>query len=145
MYNADTTPIQRRSPRRYVYNSPYTNTWHIARCNTPIPVKGCDYYTSRGHLPLQCSRLHLKVAKFRFVKNKASSKRLYIMSWHHYIPLTLFSPSRHEKEPHRASKCLDTAWARVVSVAKIMKIMITYMFFVDYFSWLHKISYVKAH
>ena len=80
MYNADTTPIQRRSPRRYVYTSPYTNIWHIARCNTPIPVKGCDYYTSRGHLPLQCSRQHLKVAKFRFVKNKASSKRLYIMS-----------------------------------------------------------------
>ena len=33
-------------------------------------------YTSRGHLPLQCSWLCKKVAKFLFVKNKASSKRL---------------------------------------------------------------------
>ena len=40
--------------------------------------KGMWNNTSRGHLPLLCSRLHLKVAKFRFVKNKALSKRLFI-------------------------------------------------------------------
>ena len=30
MYNTDTTPIQRRSPRRYVYTSPYTDIRLIA-------------------------------------------------------------------------------------------------------------------
>ena len=30
MYNADTMPIQRRSPRRYVYTSPYTDIRLIA-------------------------------------------------------------------------------------------------------------------
>ena len=137
---------QRRSPRRYEYTSPYTNPWHIARCNTPIPVKGCGYNTSRGHLPLQCSRLHLKVAKFRFVKNKASSKRLYIMSWHHLSHLPLYFPSRLKKCSTNTSKCLDTAWARVVSGAKIVKIMISCMFFVDYFhGWIkyHTLRYTK--
>ena len=33
-------------------------------------------YTSRGHLPLQCSWQSMKFAKFQSVKNKASSKRL---------------------------------------------------------------------
>ena len=68
---------------QYGYKTPC-----IAQC--AIPVKGCEYITSRGHLPLLCSRLCTKFAKFRFVKNKASSKRLYIMSRYLY-PTYLFS------------------------------------------------------
>lgn len=49
----------------------------LPRINT-IPIKGMWLYTSHEHLPLLCSRQHLKVAKFQSVKNKASSKRFYI-------------------------------------------------------------------
>ena len=33
---------QRRSPRRYVYTSPYTDIRLIAKTQQAIPVKGCE-------------------------------------------------------------------------------------------------------
>ena len=53
-----------------------------------------------GHLPLQCSRQYKKVAKFQNVKNKASSKRLYIMS--QYQAPTRY-PSQHKSLLKRLS------------------------------------------
>ena len=69
--------IQRRSPRRYGYTFPYTDIRLIAYAISHTS-KGMWIYTSRGHLPLQCSWLCTKVAKFQFVKNKAPSKRLIL-------------------------------------------------------------------
>ena len=129
---------QRRSPRRYVYTSPYTNIWHIARCNTPIPVKGCDYYTSRGHLPLQCSRLYWKLRSFDSSRTKRQVNA-FILCRDTFIPLT-FSPILAQESRLSDFKCLDTAWARVVSVAKVMKKN-------DYsriFSWLFCVVRIKT-
>ena len=76
--------------------------------------------TSRGHLPLQCPRQHLKFAKFRSVKNKASSKRLYI-----YVmiscPFPLIPPHRADVILHSRCSLRSTArrgqdWYRVAKI-----------------------------
>ena len=66
----------------------YATTWRHPTNGSSwaIPIKGMWLDTSRGHLPLQCSWQHMKVAKFQNVKNKALSKRLYY--YNVMIPIT---------------------------------------------------------
>ena len=95
MYNADTTPIQRQSPRRYdiyflnfghIYNTffhTYTSminayTIHLWSYNHTLGIYRCYV--------LDCNR---KFARFRYVKNKASSKRLS------YVWIPSFPPYAH--------------------------------------------------
>ena len=91
------------------------STLHYAICHTS---KGMWLYTSRGHLPLRCSWLCTKFAKFRSVKNKASSKRLMLCR----NTSTLPSPRLSIPSYKLKGKCLDLAWAEWVSDCKGKKI-----------------------
>jgi len=68
-----------RNPRRWVYiiiPIPYVQYIIIYHMNTTMTYTNMDIRmpikTSHGHLPLLCSRQHLKLARFQDVKNKAS-------------------------------------------------------------------------
>ena len=71
----------------------------------------------------------MKVAKFRNVKNKASSKRLYI----NVVTPSLPSPHLSKSSLLKGKDHLDSASSGIVSVAKIVKITESRMIFYDFF------------
>ena len=89
---------------QYGYKTPC-----IAQC--AIPVKGCEYITSRGHLLLPCSRLYWKLRSFDSSRTKRQVNA-FILCRDTFIPLT-FSPiltlgsrlKRLQMPRHGVSEC----------------------------------------
>ena len=114
------------------------STLHYAICHTS---KGMWLYTSRGHLPLRCSWLCTKFAKFRSVKNKASSKRLRLCR----NTSTLPSPRLSIPSYKLKGKCSTWREQNGYPIAKVKKYLESHNDFTNFFRIILKNVGVRAH